>query len=101
MDAQKLEDTLTAILDGEVQILRSLDALRNEIKNIQIKVDNVCQRVDKMGHFVSDTYILSNNAVNGVDELHGELSSLSDKIEAVQSSVDNIRVYRNVSNFEP
>ena len=95
-----IRSSFQAVLEGEIKIMSSLDALTMKFERIQNQLARIEQRMAKIEQRTADTMIIGNNALNETEEIRSELNSVSDKIDTVGASVDNIKIYRNVSNFE-
>nr|DAL00780.1 MAG TPA: hypothetical protein [Caudoviricetes sp.] len=89
-DKQRLE----SVLEGIVAIITELQSVKTDIQNIDKRLTKVEQNQAMQQKSIADTHIMANNIVNDVEDIKSDISVVSDKIDALDNTVRNIRIFK-------
>lgn len=92
-DKKRLESTL----EGIVAIITELQSVKTDIQNIDKRLTKVEQNQAMQQKSISDTHIIANNIVNDVEDIKSDIGVVSDKIDSLDNTVRNIRVFKYFS----
>lgn len=92
-DKQRLESTL----EGIVAIITELQSVKTDIQNIDKRLTKVEQNQAMQQKSIADTHIMANNIVNDVEDIKSDIGVVSDKIDSLDNTVRNIRVFKYFS----
>ena len=92
-DKQRLESTL----EGIVAIITEIQSIKTDIQNIDKRLTKVEQNQTMQQKSISDTHIMANNIVNDVEDIKSDIGVVSDKIDSLDNTVRNIRVFKYFS----
>ena len=93
IDKKRLESTL----EGIVAIITELQSVKTDIQNIDKRLIKVEQNQAMQQKSISDTHIMANNIVNDVEDIKSDIGVVSDKIDSLDNTVRNIRVFKYFS----
>lgn len=92
-DKQRLESTL----EGIVAIITEIQSIKTDIQNIDKRLTKVEQNQAMQQKSIADTHIMANNIVNDVEDIKSDIGVVSDKIDSLDNTVRNIRVFKYFS----
>lgn len=92
-DKQRLESTL----EGIVAIITEIQSIKTDIQNIDKRLTKVEQNQAMQQKSIADTHIMANNIVNDVEDIKSDIGVVSDKIDTLDNTVRNIRVFKYFS----
>lgn len=92
-DKQRLE----SVLEGIVAIITELQSVKTDIQNIDKRLTKVEQNQAMQQKSIADTHIMANNIVNDVEDIKSDIGVVSDKIDSLDNTVRNIRVFKYFS----
>lgn len=92
-DKQRLE----SVLEGIVAIITEIQSIKIDIQNIDKRLTKVEQNQAMQQKYISDTHIMANNIVNDVEDIKSDIGVVSDKIDSLDNTVRNIRVFKYFS----
>lgn len=92
-DKQRLESTL----EGIVAIITEIQSIKIDIQNIDKRLTKVEQSQTMQQKSIADTHIMANNIVNDVEDIKSDIGVVSDKIDSLDNTVRNIRVFKYFS----
>jgi len=90
----KNEQRLQMVLEGIVTIIAEIENQKKTVTNIDNRLSNLEQRVYSLQQHCADTLIMSNNIVNDVEDIRESVSTVIDKIDALDYTVRNLRIYK-------
>lgn len=90
IDKKRLESTL----EGIVAIITELQSVKTDIQNIDKRLIKVEQNQAMQQKSIADTHIMANNIVNDVEDIKSDIGVVSDKIDSLDNTVRNIRVFK-------
>lgn len=93
IDKKRLESTL----EGIVAIITELQSVKTDIQNIDKRLIKVEQNQAMQQKSIADTHIMANNIVNDVEDIKSDIGVVSDKIDSLDNTVRNIRVFKYFS----
>lgn len=93
IDKKRLESTL----EGIVAIITELQSVKTDIQNIDKRLTKVEQNQAMQQKSIADTHIMANNIVNDVEDIKSDIGVVSDKIDSLDNTVRNIRVFKYFS----
>lgn len=93
IDKKRLESTL----EGIVAIITELQSVKTDIQNIDKRLTKVEQNQAMQQKSIADTHIMANNIVNDVEDIKSDIGVVSDKIDTLDNTVRNIRVFKYFS----
>lgn len=93
MDKQRLESTL----EGIVAIITEIQSIKTDIQNIDKRLIKVERNQAMQQKSIADTHIMANNIVNDVEDIKSDIGVVSDKIDTLDNTVRNIRVFKYFS----
>jgi hypothetical protein len=93
IDKKRLESTL----EGIVAIITELQNVKTDIQNIDKRLTKVEQNQAMQQKSIADTHIMANNIVNDVEDIKSDIGFVSDKIDTLDNTVRNIRVFKYFS----
>ena len=88
---------LESVLEGIVAIITELQNVKIDIQNIDKRLTKVEQNQAMQQKSISDTHIMANNIVNDVEDIKSDIGVVSDKIDSLDNTVRNIRVFKYFS----
>lgn len=92
-DKKRLESTF----EGIVAIITELQSVKTDIQNIDKRLTKVEQNQAMQQKSIADTHIMANNIVNDVEDIKSDIGVVSDKIDSLDNTVRNIRVFKYFS----
>ena len=92
-DKQRLE----SVLEGIVAIITEIQSIKTDIQNIDKRLTKVEQNQAMQQKSIADTHIMANNIVNDVEDIKSDIGVVSDKIDSLDNTVRNIRVFKYFS----
>ncbi len=92
-DKQRLE----SVLEGIVAIITEIQSIKIDIQNIDKRLTKVEQNQAMQQKSIADTHIMANNIVNDVEDIKSDIGVVSDKIDSLDNTVRNIRVFKYFS----
>lgn len=90
IDKKRLESTL----EGIVAIITELQSVKTDIQNIDKRLIKVEQNQAMQQKSIADTHIMANNIVNDVEDIKSDIGVVSDKIDTLDNTVRNIRIFK-------
>lgn len=93
IDKKRLESTL----EGIVAIITEIQSIKIDIQNIDKRLTKVEQNQAMQQKSIADTHIMANNIVNDVEDIKSDIGVVSDKIDSLDNTVRNIRVFKYFS----
>lgn len=88
---------LESVLEGIVAIITELQSVKTDIQNIDKRLTKVEQNQAMQQKSIADTHIMANNIVNDVEDIKSDIGVVSDKIDSLDNTVRNIRVFKYFS----
>jgi predicted nucleic acid-binding Zn-ribbon protein len=93
LDSERIQSSL----EGIVQILQSLETLKQQVTNIDNRVSVLERQQQTSNKVVTDTLLISNNVLNEIEDIHSEIDTLSNQIDTLDYDVKNIKLFKYVS----
>ena len=91
---EKDKQRLMAVLEGIVEIISEMQIMKKDIQSIDKRVQRIEQIQSMQGKSVLDTHIMANNIVTDVEDLKSDVNNVLDKIDALDNTVRNIRIFK-------
>lgn len=85
---------LESTLEGIVAIITELQSIKTDIQNIDKRLTKVEQNQTMQQKSIADTHIMANNLVNDAEDIKSDIGVVSDKIDALDNTVRNIRIFK-------
>lgn len=90
----KKEQKVNSILEGIITIMRQIEETKKSIKELSSRVDRLEHNQQVILRSTGDTMIMTNNNTNDIEDIKGNTESISEKIDNLDYTVKNLRIYK-------
>lgn len=85
-------------LEAVVKLLQEINSQENTNQSLIRDLNRIQQEQTRILNRVNDSVIMTNNINTSVDDLKNDLTSISDKVDGVDYSIKNLKIYKYYSS---